>query len=425
MNRFSNIEEVLVFLASVPKFSDAGQSAANFSLDRMKMICSAMGNPQDRFKSIHVAGTNGKGTVCRMLASVYQESGFKTAIYTSPHLLSVKERFKVNGEEISSGEMVKFFQNYGALLIRCRATYFEITTALAFWFFDQEGVDIAILETGLGGRLDATNVVDPVASVITSIGKDHTDILGEELSEIAAEKGGIIKKSRPVFTGRLNKTAQTVIQDIADTVEAPLYPFFDGRVTYSSDLIEILLNGDRLSIRGQNYKSVDAINACLVFDVVTILNSSMNVAASQFVKGVETVHQKFPATAVFEKLSSGKNWYFDGAHNADAITALMEHMTLLAESDRWNVVLSFMSDKLNDQIAALWRTFPNIYLYEMKTPRAAGMEQMKSLFRNAKEFNPELLNEMNHFKSELVIFSGSFYFYSTVREWMGTMTVTS
>lgn len=422
MKRFGEIKDVLDFLESVPKFGHKGQSAANFNLERMNLICSMMGSPQNRFKSIHVAGTNGKGTVCRMLASVYQEAGFKTALYTSPHLISVKERFKVNGDMIHSEQMVRFFQLYGEMLISYNATYFEITTALAFWYFDDEGVDIAILETGLGGRLDATNVVDPIASVITSVGKDHTDILGDDLSLIAAEKGGIIKKNRPVFTGQLNRTVQSVIQDMSEKRAAPFYTVSDNIVSFSSEMIVIDYKGDRIPISVKNLKSVDAVNVSLVLDVVMYLKSLMNVELSQFVEGIERLNQKYPSSAVFEKLIEEQPWYFDGAHNLDAMTALVEHLSLMGEPAQWKVVLSFMSDKLNDQVAVLWNTFPNIYLYGMESPRSADMDLMKRYFPNAKEFQPEFLNEKNHFKSELVIFSGSFYFYGTVREWMGAMT---
>lgn len=148
----------------------------------------------------------------------------------------------------------------------------------------------------------------------------------------------------------------------------------------------------------------------------------MNVELSQFVEGIERLNQKYPSSAVFEKLIEEQPWYFDGAHNLDAMTALVEHLSLMGEPAQWKVVLSFMSDKLNDQVAVLWNTFPNIYLYGMESPRSADMDLMKRYFPNAKEFQPEFLNEKNHFKSELVIFSGSFYFYGTVREWMGAMT---
>jgi dihydrofolate synthase / folylpolyglutamate synthase len=422
---FSNFIDVLNYLESVPKFSHAGQAAANFNLDRMKKICSMMGNPQERFRSIHVAGTNGKGTICRMLASVYQEAGYKSALYTSPHLMNVTERFKINAIEINSDSMVRFFREYGTLLHTEKATYFEITTALAFWYFAIENVDIAILETGLGGRLDATNVVDPLASVITSVGLDHTELLGEKISDIAAEKGGIIKKNRPVFAGPVDAVSESVLKDISVDLDAPYFEFYPDQVKFEPGLITLDLGDHEICIRGDHFKSIDALNVRLALNIVTNLRHKLNVELPHFVNGIEKLIQKYPHTAVFERVHPVKRWFFDGAHNKEAILELTKHLMVRNDPEIWNVVLSFMSDKLNDHISELWRKFPNIYLYEMNAPRAARIEQMRRFFPGAKIFTPDLLNDQNQFKSELVIFSGSFYFYSTVREWMGTMTVNS
>lgn len=425
MSPFSDIIEVLNYLESVPKYSHTGQAAANFNLDRMRKICSEMGNPQKRFKSIHVAGTNGKGTICRMLASVYQEAGYKTALYTSPHLMNVTERFKIDTIEIGSDAMVQFFREYGSFLHSEKATYFEITTALAFWYFEIEDVDIAILETGLGGRLDATNVVDPLASVITSVGLDHTDILGDKISDIATEKGGIIKKNRPVFAGRMDADAESVLKDISVDLDAPYFEYYPDQVRFEPGLITLDLGDKEIRIRGDHFKSIDALNVRLVLNIITNLRHKLNVELPQFVSGIEKLIQKYPNTAIFERIHPDRKWYFDAAHNKDAISELTKHLMVLNDPENWNVVLSFMSDKLNDHISNLWKKFPNIYLYEMNSPRAARMVQMRRFFPGAKIFSPDLLNDQNQFKSELVIFSGSFYFYSTVREWMGTMTVTS
>ncbi len=422
---FENIKDLKNYLDSVPKFSHVGQAAANFSLHRMEKICSKMGDPQHNFKSIHVAGTNGKGTICRMLASVYQEAGYKTALYTSPHLITVEERFRINGCKINSEAMVQFFQVYGEFIHKEKATFFEITTALAFWYFSQLNVDIAIIETGLGGRLDATNVIDPVASVITSIGLDHTEILGNDLRSIAAEKGGIIKKNRPVFVGKLKPEAKEVLKRISYKLNAPFHDFRRDEPVFKPGKIIISNDDNQVIIKGDYFKKIDAQNVSLVYNIVTNLQHKLNVNRSQIVSGLETFVQKYPESAVFEKIHPLKRWYFDGAHNPDAVRELTRHLLFLNTPESWNIVLSFASDKLNGQIAALWNKFPNIYLYQMKTDRAATMAQMRRYFPDSQEFLPEMITDVNHFKSELVIFSGSFYFYHTVREWMGTMTVTS
>jgi len=154
-------------LSTIPMFSKKGAGAANFDLSGMRRFCNLMGNPQNNFPSVHVAGTNGKGTTCRMLASIYHEAGYRVGLYTSPHLSDVRERFLVDGNMIDPSELNVFLDAYWRIIKEQKFTYFEITTAIAFWYFSRSNVDIAIIETGLGGRLDATNVIHPYASVIT------------------------------------------------------------------------------------------------------------------------------------------------------------------------------------------------------------------------------------------------------------------
>ncbi|MGK7368748.1 MAG: bifunctional folylpolyglutamate synthase/dihydrofolate synthase, partial [Candidatus Halalkalibacterium sp. M3_1C_030] len=219
---FKSIKEVSQYLESIPKFQTSGKSAANFDLERFRKFCEAMGNPQDDFPSVHVGGTNGKGSTCQILAAVYQHAGFKTGIYTSPHILEYTERFKINGDVITDSYLLEFFNRHESLLKSFRLSYFEISTAIAFWYFGKMKVDLAIIEVGLGGRLDATNVITPEVSVITNISLDHTDLLGETVPEIAAEKGGIIKKGVPVVLGNVSNEAENVLKKIARTKEAPL-----------------------------------------------------------------------------------------------------------------------------------------------------------------------------------------------------------
>ncbi|MGK7389609.1 MAG: bifunctional folylpolyglutamate synthase/dihydrofolate synthase, partial [Candidatus Cyclobacteriaceae bacterium M2_1C_046] len=190
---FNSIESVNSYLESIPKFQTSGKSAANFDLDHFKKFCNELGNPESKYPTIHVAGTNGKGSTCQILASIYQRAGYRVGMYTSPHLLNFSERFKINGIEISDAKLVEFFNAFESQLKKNGLSYFEISTAIAFWYFASQQVDLAIIEVGLGGRLDATNIIKPEVSVITNISLDHTDILGDSVNEIAREKAGIIK----------------------------------------------------------------------------------------------------------------------------------------------------------------------------------------------------------------------------------------
>lgn len=201
----------------LPMFSRLGAAAFKKDLTNTIKLCELLANPQKQFKSVHVAGTNGKGSVSHMLAAVFQKNGYKTGLYTSPHLHDFRERIKVNGEWISEAFVIDFVEKIKASLSEIQPSFFEITVAMAFDYFAQQKVDIAIIETGLGGRLDSTNVIIPELSVITNISEDHMDMLGDTLAKIAGEKAGIIKNNIPVVIGEThNETADVFINKAAE-----------------------------------------------------------------------------------------------------------------------------------------------------------------------------------------------------------------
>jgi dihydrofolate synthase / folylpolyglutamate synthase len=421
---FNTVEEVESYLNSIPKFSTKGISAANFNLDRMKAFCDLMGNPENTFPSIHVAGTNGKGTTCQMLASVYQSAGFNTALYTSPHLIHVKERFKVNGNEIDDASLLEFFTLFGESVKDAELTFFELTTAIAFWYFKKAEVDIAVIETGLGGRLDATNVINPIVSIITSIGMDHADVLGNSLELIAGEKAGIIKNGRPVIAGILPDVGMEVVKRKAEAEGSKLYrasecmPFFEnGNIVLNTPESVIML-------KASSRKKVDAVNTAMAWLCVYAVHDQFDVSADQFKQGIEQMDELYPNHAHFEKLLPDREWYFDGAHNAEAVKILTDELLSRASAEKWTVVLSFMKDKLNRDVALLWNQFPSILIYTQDSERSARDEEMKQFFPHARVINSDYWTgkiDLEQSKSELVIFSGSFYFYEKVRRWMGTM----
>jgi dihydrofolate synthase/folylpolyglutamate synthase len=199
----------------LPMFSKQGASAIKKDLVNIKKLCEALGNPHLQFKSIHVAGTNGKGSTSHMLAAVLQKAGYKTGLYTSPHLLDFRERIKINGEMISQEEVIDFVKEHKALFEEIEPSFFEVTVAMAFDYFAKQEVDFAVIETGLGGRLDSTNIIHPILSVITNISPDHTAILGNTLPEIAREKAGIIKENSPVIISEKSDETAPVFEEIA------------------------------------------------------------------------------------------------------------------------------------------------------------------------------------------------------------------
>lgn len=420
MTQFKSIDDVCSYLNSIPMFGKVGVAAANFSLDNMISFCKLMGNPEHSFRSVHVAGTNGKGTTCQMLASVFQQAGYKTGLYTSPHLISFNERIRVNAKEISDIDLLRFFQEMEGYLKGNPLTYFELSTCIAFWYFSKEEVDIAIIETGLGGRLDATNVIVPEVSIITSIGLDHTDILGDTIEKIAAEKGGIIKTGRPVVCGEIPVAAVDVIKAIADEQKSPFHRI---GAWLHDDITQRFVSEnhpDSLSVSSKNRKNIDRFNVATAYTAVHLMNKTYPVSDQDFVTGIEITDKYYPNHAHFQKIHPDYEWYFDGAHNAEASALLVEELKKRANPGKWTVVLSYMKDKATPNVLNVWNIFPNKCYYEQESERAASFQQIENALQNCVKIDhpADLLNEL---KTELVIFTGSFYFYSIVMQWMGTL----
>jgi dihydrofolate synthase/folylpolyglutamate synthase len=429
LNSFDTIEQVEKYLYSIPKFGLTGSKAANFNLDRMKRFCKRLGDPQDDFPSIHVAGTNGKGTVCQMLAAVYQTAGYKTGLYTSPHLLDVRERFRINAKDIDDESLLAFFRENKMLFTEEKLTFFELTTVIAFWYFSRENVDIAILETGLGGRLDATNVVKPVVSVITSIGMDHADILGDSISKIAAEKAGIIKPGIPVVTGNLPADARRVISKTVQQTGSSWTEVRECDPEFKNHEIEFEGVGrfadTHFRIPAEGRKRIDAVNAAMCMMATEAASVRLPVSQEAIIDGIQRLNTLFPHHAHFEKLLPDAEWYYDGAHNTESIRILIDELLNRAPAAQWKVVLSFMDDKLTDEVAALWNRFPKLFYFVQEGERAASAERMKERFPGARQvfgIKEIFRTDPERSKSELVIFSGSFYFYEKLRRWMGTMS---
>ncbi len=211
-------------------YQRVGAAAYKKDLTNTFKLCEALDNPQHKFKSVHVAGTNGKGSVSHMLASVFQQNGFKTGLYTSPHLVDFRERIRINGACVSEEFVIDFVKKISKALEDIKPSFFEITVAMAFYYFAEQQVDIAVIETGLGGRLDSTNVVTPEVSIITNIGLDHTDMLGDTLPLIATEKAGIIKKDIPVVIGERHPETDNVFVDKANNTNSV--------ITFAEDMVK-------------------------------------------------------------------------------------------------------------------------------------------------------------------------------------------
>ncbi|MBR4910419.1 MAG: bifunctional folylpolyglutamate synthase/dihydrofolate synthase [Clostridia bacterium] len=324
----------------------AGMLGSKPGLDRIKALCSALGDPQEKVKYIHVAGTNGKGSVCAMLSSVLRCAGYKTGLYTSPHLRFFEERTRINGAMIPKNRLAEIIGRIKAVAdtMSDKPTEFEIATAAAFLYFYEEKCDIAVLETGLGGRLDATNVIkSPALSVITGIALDHTAILGDTLEKIAYEKGGIIKHGAPLVLANCHPAAFAVLESIAKENSAPVIP-----VDYSRrENVSAALSGTSFDMRPYGKISLSlkgvyqADNACTAITAAEALgNGALNIPQEAIKKGLKTTRWQ----ARFEILCKDPLVIYDGAHNPQGAEALADTLRT-AGIEKAVFLIGVMADK--------------------------------------------------------------------------------
>ncbi|WP_417800490.1 bifunctional folylpolyglutamate synthase/dihydrofolate synthase [Tenacibaculum sp.] len=360
-------QEVLDWMfAQLPMYQRQGQSAFKKDLTNIIALCEELGNPQQKFKTIHVGGTNGKGSTSHMLASILQEAGYKVGLYTSPHLKNFTERIRINGEEISRDAVIDFIINNKAFLEKQGLSFFEMTVGMAFEEFANQKVDIAIIEVGLGGRLDSTNIITPEVSVITNIGLDHTQFLGETLPEIAFEKAGIIKKNTPVVIGERQKETENVFIAKAEECEAPIVFASDKTQNYTTDLL-----GDY-----QKHNITTAVTAIQQVKEIkvseeNIKNGLLNVVKNTNLKGRWQVLQDNPKIIC------------DTAHNKEGLFYTLEQLKK-ENYKQLHMVLGVVSDKNLSEILPMFPKNANYYYCKPNIPRGLLADELKV---QANEFN--------------------------------------
>lgn len=372
----------------IEKLTSRGMFHIDLGLDRMRSVLNKLGNPQDSLKCIHVAGTNGKGSTCAMLESILREAGFKTGLYTSPHIFEYTERIKINGQEISKGDFTSLFEEIRAIDIQL--TEFEILTAMMFLYFQRNNVEIVILETGLGGRFDATNVIkENLCAIITQIDLDHTDKLGNTKDEIAFEKAGIIKPNCPVITSM----GYEAIRNKADELNSMLLftsPFVP------QDFVEAL------ALKGLHQVE----NLALVITAINYLFK--NIDESTIKQGLMKV--KNPCR--FEYFSE-KNLIVDASHNPNGIKALRDNLDYFYPNQERRFVFGCLKTKdYIKMMKILFKEGDEIYLNEFDYPNACTYELLQSVcpVKNQK------YNGQNLTPDKLNIICGSFYMIDGMKE---------
>ncbi len=384
-----NYRETIEYLyEKLPMFTRVGQAAYKEGLENTIEFCHALEDPQQNFRSIHIAGTNGKGSTSHMLAAILQKAGYRTGLYTSPHIKDFGERIRVNGEMIAESFIIEFVERTKLLSEKIKPSFFELTVAMAFDYFAREKVDIAVIETGLGGRLDSTNIITPILSVITNIGLDHMNILGNSIEEIAAEKAGIIKENIPVVIGEITRETMPVFVGGANKKKAPLY---FAAETFVAEFIEptgslLLCNIKnkktnfveklRLDLTGL-YQSKNCITVLCCVERLRLLGFS--ISENVLHEALENVKVLTGLRGRWDVIQHHPDVIVDVAHNRDGIREVLNQLKYIYPAADLHFVLGFVKDK---DINAMLKLFPasaSFYFTNAQIPRALPHAQLKAL----------------------------------------------
>jgi len=355
--------------SQLPMYQRQGNSAFKKDLDNILIFSKHLNHPEKQFKTIHVAGTNGKGSVSHMIASVLQQAGFKVGLYTSPHLKDFRERIKINGKMIDENDVVDFIQRHQSFLEENQLSFFEMTVGMAFQYFAEQEVDIAIIETGLGGRLDSTNIIQPLLSVITNISLDHTAMLGENLSEIAFEKAGIIKPHTPVVIGEKNDSTSAVFINKAKKEKAPIY-FAEEEYhpAYQSDLKGIY--------QTRNIQTVASA-------IEKLRNLGWKIKEEDISTGLLNVFNLTGFQGRWQQLGEHPKIICDTGHNPAGLNFVFQQLEKEVYQNL-HFVLGVVDDKDLDSILPMFPKDAQYYFCRADVPRALDE---KELSKKAAAFN--------------------------------------
>ncbi len=383
----STFKEVVEYLYGLlPMYQRVGNVAFKKNLDNTIALCEHLGNPHLQFELIHVAGTNGKGSSSHMLASILQEAGYHTGLYTSPHLKSFTERIRIDGVEVSEEFVVEFVQQNKAIIEKIQPSFFELTVAMAFQYFALNKVDIAIIEVGLGGRLDSTNVISPLVSLITNIGMDHMDMLGNTLPLIAAEKAGIIKKNTPVVVSELQEEIEQVFIEKSRKENAPLFfasneysctkreekPFFlsmdvfrNGQLAYENLITDIPGIYQLKNIPG------------VIKTIELLPEEKFVVSESELRKGIAHVKTNTGLKGRWQVIGENPLIICDTAHNSEGIREVVKGFGSIPH-ENLHIILGTVNDKDTNKLFPLLPKSAKYYFCEPNIPRKKPAEQLLS-----------------------------------------------
>ena len=437
-----------------PMYHRIGSAAYKEGLENIEQLAVMAGNPEKKIKTVHIAGTNGKGSVAHLLASYFQELGYKTGLFTSPHLIDYRERIKINGKEISEQKVIDFFEKYNNELAKIAPSFFEMTTILAFDYFANEQTDIAIIETGLGGRLDATNILSPTLSVITNISLEHTQMLGNTLAEIAYEKAGIIKENTPVVIGEYHPETFPVFEATAKNKNAPLFlaEEYIGDIAFRGEYQRknlgtflkciVVLNVDctksqnllpqssqRIFTKAHKVLFNDKLSLCpfvctscplwLKMSFETALISPTNAKCHMMtvtVAAIQNLRQNTGFRGRWQIVSEKPLTICDVAHNPAGIEQVMKQLQQLPHNNL-HIILGFVNDKDVDEIISLLPKNATYYATQAQIERALPAEELFQklsethfkVFKVTNVLNAYKIVASNAQKDDIIFIGGSFF----------------
>lgn len=368
-------------------FSHQGSAAFRKDLVNIRILCERLGHPEKKFRSIHVGGTNGKGSVSHMLAAIFQTAGFKTGLYTSPHLYDFRERIKLNGKEVDETFVVRFVERVQPIIAEINPSFFELTVAMAFECFAQEQVDIAIIEVGLGGRLDSTNILQPELSIITNIGWDHMNLLGNTLNAIASEKAGIIKESTPVIVGEQLPETREVFERFADLHHAPIYfadeCFHTKNYDLHNDLLHVTLKPAdsrqpfdlALDLPGI-YQTKNIRTVLTAIDVWNTTHPQEKIEHGALLAALQQTRQLTGLHGRWEVIHHQPRIILEVAHNSDGIRQMLTHLSQL-KFRKLHIVIGMVKDKDITNVLSLLPTYAQYYFTQAHLPRALDADSLR------------------------------------------------
>ncbi len=419
-----NYKETLSYLfESLPMYQRVGAAAYKADLENTIAIMDVLNNPYRNFKSIHVAGTNGKGSVSHMMASILQEAGYKVGLYTSPHLIDFRERIRINGIAISEKAVCKFVKQYKSDFERIKPSFFEMTVGMAFDYFANEKVDIAIIEVGMGGRLDSTNVITPLLSIITNIGLDHTQFLGNTISKIASEKAGIIKQNIPVIIGESNPESNPVFDSKAKELDAPI--IYAEKMVKIEDIdpssifdkkIVAHIHSKTLHINSPLAGNYQLKNIASVLCSIERLNTNRDliIPEKSIQNGIENVIKNTEFKGRWQKLQNIPLIICDTGHNAHGLSITIPKLMQIPCS-KLHIVLGTVNDKNINEILALFPQNAEYYFCKANIPRALDSDELRKIaskynligksFLSVKEAVKVAINSAN--PKDLIFIGGS------------------